>query len=97
MIQKPMCERSRVMMALVILQKAREDIHSCSSIDSEEFYAEMERSEQALAELERELMAKKPLSRLEQLRRMQEAAIEREDFERAALLRDELKKLVGEE
>jgi protein-arginine kinase activator protein McsA len=47
--------------------------------------------------LERELMAKKPLSRLEQLRRMQEAAIDREDFERAALLRDELKKLAGEE
>ena len=83
--------------ALVILQKAREDIRSCSSIDSQEFYAEMERSEQALAELERELMAKKPLSRLEQLRRMQEAAIDREDFERAALLRDELKKLAGEE
>ncbi len=82
--------------ALSIVQKAREEIGSCTAIDSEEFYAEIARSEQALEELELELREKKPLSRLEQLRRMQETAIEREDFERAALLRDELKKVASE-
>ena len=35
----------------------------------------------------------RPLSRLEQLQRLLEEAVAREDFERAALLRDELGKL----
>jgi hypothetical protein len=79
--------------ALSIVEKAREEIRSCGSIETEEFFAEVERSEQALEELEQELIEKKPLSRPDQLRRLQQAAIESEDFERAALLRDELKKI----
>ena len=62
-------------------------------VEAEEFHAEMERSEEALSELQREVEGLRPLSRLEQLQRLLEEAVEREDFERAALLRDELSKL----
>ena len=53
----------------------------------------MQRSEEALSDLQREVEQLRPLSRMEQLQLLQEEAVAREDFERAALLRDELRKL----
>ncbi len=86
-------EKQDYAQALEIVAQTREQVRECAEVDVEEFYAEQERSERALDELEQELQAKMPPSRLQQLQHMLETAIEREDFERAALLRDELKKL----
>ncbi len=90
------CEDDAYDRALEIVEETRAHIGQCRAVDAEEFHAEMERSEQALDELQRELQDKRPLSRLEQLERLQEEAVAREDFERAALLRDELRKLQEE-
>tara|TARA_B100000886_G_C20351274_1_gene460978 strand:+ start:45 stop:821 length:777 start_codon:yes stop_codon:yes gene_type:complete len=79
--------------ALAIVDETRERISACPTVEAEEFHAEMERSEEALSDLQREVEQLRPLSRMEQLQRLQEEAVAREDFERAALLRDELRKL----
>jgi hypothetical protein len=86
-------EKQDYVQALEIVEQTREQIRQCAEVDVEEFYAEQERSERALDELQRNLQAKIPLSHLQQLQRMLETAIAKEDFERAALLRDELEKL----
>ncbi|MGB1717825.1 MAG: UvrB/UvrC motif-containing protein, partial [Candidatus Latescibacterota bacterium] len=87
------CEDEAYDRALDIVDETRERISACRVVEAEEFHAEMERSEEALSELQREVEGLRPLSRLEQLQRLLEEAVEREDFERAALLRDELSKL----
>ena len=87
------CEDEAYDRALDIVDETRERISACRVVEAEEFHAEMERSEEALSELQREVEGLRPLSRLEQLQRLLEEAVAREDFERAALLRDELGKL----
>ena len=82
--------------ALAIVDETRDRISACPVVEAEEFHAEMERSEEALSELRREVEELRPLSRIEQLQSLQEEAVAREDFERAALLRDELRKLQEE-
>ena len=82
--------------ALAVIEETRERIAACQTVEADEFHAEMERSEEVLNELQREVEELRPLSRLEQLKRLQEEAVAREDFERAALLRDELRKLQEE-
>jgi len=79
--------------AVAIVEEARKRIQDLSEVEAEEFYAERERSEQALAELEEELRSKKPPSRREVLEHRLQEAIDREEFEKAAVIRDELKKL----
>jgi hypothetical protein len=83
--------------ALDIVHQTRDQIGSWPEVEAEEFYVECERSELALEELEQELLQKKPLSHQEQLERSLQEAIDRDEFERAVELRDELKKLLGEE
>lgn len=82
--------------ALEILAEVKEQIRGLSDVEAEEFHVERERSQQALDELAEELRGKKPLSRREILERRLQEAIEREEFERAAVIRDELKKLETE-
>ncbi len=79
--------------ALVIVQQTRARIGTWPEVEAEEFYIERERSEAALDELEQEILQKKPLSQKEQLERWLQEAVDSEEFEKAALLRDELKKL----
>lgn len=79
--------------ALGILAEAKEQIRSLSEVEAEEFHVERERSQQALDELAEELRGRRPLSRREILEQRLQEAIEREEFERAAVIRDELKKL----
>ncbi len=90
------CQEEAYDRALAIVDETRDRIEACTAVEAEEFRAEMERSEQALDELQREVREMRPLSRSEQLQKMQEEAVAREDFERAALLRDELRKLQEE-
>ena len=79
--------------ALLIVRSTRARIGTWPEVEAEEFYIERERSEAALDELEQEILQKRPLSQKEQLERRLQEAVDSEDFEKAALLRDELKKL----
>lgn len=79
--------------ALTIVRQTRVRIGSWPEVEAEEFYFERERSEAALEELEQEILEKRPLSQKEQLEHWLQEAVDSEEFEKAALLRDELKKL----
>ena len=83
--------------ALDIVHQTGDQIGSWPEVEAEEFFVERERSEAALEELEQELMQKRPLSHQEQLERALQEAIDSEEFERAAVLRDEIAKLQREE
>lgn len=82
--------------ALAIVAQAQEQIAALDPVEAEEFTVELERSQQALSELVAELETRKPRSRREILEKLLAQAVEREAFERAAQLRDELKKLTAE-
>ena len=79
--------------ALEILADTRQQIESLSDVEAEEFFAERERSLEALDELVEELSGRRPLSEREQLEQELEAAVSAEEFEKAARLRDRLRNL----
>ena len=79
--------------ALEIVREAREKIDRLPDIEAEEFHVERARSEESLEELEQELLSNKPPSRRERLQKNLQTAIDEEDFERAAAIRDELQRL----
>lgn len=79
--------------ALAIVQEAREQIAELPELDVEEFVLERERSQQALDELEEETRRSKPQSREEELQEELQEAIERDEFEKAAAIRDALKEM----
>jgi len=76
--------------ALGTLEQAKEEIAQLPQVDAEEFAVERERSAQALDELIAELTEKRPPTETERLQNELEEAVEREDFERAAVLRDQM-------
>ena len=82
--------------ALGTLEKAKEDISELAEMDAEEFVTERERSSEALDELIAELSEKRPPTETDRLQGELEEAVAREDFERAAVLRDQLRGLSGE-
>lgn len=79
--------------ALQILDETRRQIEGLTAIEAEEFFAERERSLEALDVLVTELTEQRPLSEREQLEQALAEAIEAEAFERAARLRDQLREL----
>ena len=79
--------------ALEIVREARDKIDRLPEMEAEEFHIERARSEESLEELEQELLSNKPPSRRERLQKDLQIAIEEEDFERAAAIRDELQRL----
>ena len=79
--------------ALSIVADAREQIDARGEVDAEEFFSELERSREALDELEREFRDRRPLSEKETLEKELQQAIDGEEFETAARLRDQLKNL----
>lgn len=81
--------------AFRIVREAREKIEALEDVDAEEFHAEKKRSLAALGELAEELTQKKPLSPSERLRRELARAVENEDFEKAAEIRDHIRALEG--
>tara|TARA_Y100000588_G_scaffold264089_1_gene278842 strand:+ start:421 stop:1203 length:783 start_codon:yes stop_codon:yes gene_type:complete len=83
--------------AVEIVRQACDEIDQMPEVEAEEFFIERERSQQVLETLEEELQENRPLSQEEQLQRDLDAAIERENFEKAAELRDALKKLRDDE
>jgi len=79
--------------ALKIVQSGREQIEALADMDDETFQLERERSLAALTELETQLQQKQPVSPVESLQRQLRRAIERQEFERAAELRDRIREL----
>ena len=79
--------------ALEIVAEAREQIDELGEVDAEEFFVERKRSQDALDELEESLRSERPPSRTEKLEQELQDAIDQEDFERAASIRDELNEL----
>ena len=80
--------------ALEIVADARVKIDELPEVDAEEFFAERKRSREALDELEESLRSNRPPSRAEKLERELQEAVDSEEFERAASIRDELKELL---
>jgi len=82
--------------ALKIISGVKEQIQDLDSVDAEEFRIEKKRSLQALDELSAELSGKRPLSTSEQLQMELDDAVEQEEFEKAAQLRDRIRQLEEE-
>jgi hypothetical protein len=79
--------------ALQIIQTARDQIAALAEMDDEAFRFERERSQAALRELEAQVRRTQPVSPLERLERQLRRAIEHQEFERAAELRDRIREL----
>jgi len=83
--------------ALPIIRTALGQITELGESDSEVFQFERRRSEVALRELLSQLEQLRPVSPLERLEKQLRTAIECQDFERAAKLRDRIRELRAQE
>jgi hypothetical protein len=79
--------------SLQMIQDGREKIEALEDMDDETFQVERDRSLTALGELEKQIQQKQPVSPVERLQRQLRRAIERQEFERAAELRDRIREL----
>ena len=87
-LEKPAYEK-----ALRITNEAIEKIQSLPSLEEETFKYERERSLKALQELAAQIQKNRPLSDVEKLEQQLRRAIEKQEFESAALLRDRIREL----
>jgi hypothetical protein len=79
--------------ALSVAKEAVAKIQALEEMDDETFKFERERSLGAMQELVAQVQKNRPLSELEQLEHQLRRAIERQEFERAAQLRDRIRAL----
>jgi hypothetical protein len=79
--------------ALEIVRNSREQLAVLEAMDDDTFRFERERSLATLREFEREIQLKQPVSPVELLQRQLHRAVERQEFERAAELRDRIRAL----
>ena len=86
-------ERQAYEKALKIVNQGIETIEGLEEIEDETFQFERGRSVNALRELASQIQRNRPLSELEQLEHQLRRAIERQEFERAAQLRDKIRDL----
>ncbi len=83
--------------ALHAVRGAMETINALEELDDETFKFERQRSLSALRELARQIERSRPLSETQRLEKQLRRAIERQEFERAAELRDRLRALRKQE
>jgi len=76
-----------------VIREAIRNIESLEDLDDETFRFERERSLTALRELESQIQKNRPLSELEKLEHQLRRAIDTQEFERAAQLRDRIREL----
>ena len=86
-------ERNEYEKALRKFEEGIRAIESLPDIEKSTFTYEKERSLGLLRGMAKEIIGKKPLSEKEKLQRKLQEAIERENYERAAELRDRIQKL----
>ena len=79
--------------AQTIAQGAIRKLETLEDLDDETFKFERDRSLKAMRELSAQIQKSRPLSELEQLEKQLRRAIERQEFERAAQLRDRIRAL----
>jgi hypothetical protein len=79
--------------ALRMADEGIKKIENLEDLEDETFQFERERSLTALRELSSQIQKNRPLSELEQLEQQLRRAIERQEFERAAQLRDRIRDL----
>ena len=79
--------------ALHLTQEAITRIEGLAEVEDETFRFERERSLTGLRDLEAQIQKNRPLSELERLERQLRHAIDRQEFERAADLRDRIRTL----
>ncbi|HEY5911170.1 MAG TPA: UvrB/UvrC motif-containing protein [Verrucomicrobiae bacterium] len=79
--------------ALRLIDDAITRVEALDNIEDETFEFEKQRSLEALRELAAQVRKNRPLSELEQLEHQLRRAIERQEFERAAQLRDRIRAL----
>jgi hypothetical protein len=79
--------------ALKTIQEVIRNIESLDELEDDTFKFERERSLMALRELDAQIQRNRPLSELEQLEHQLRRAIEKQEFERAAQLRDRIREL----
>lgn len=79
--------------ALRMAEEAMQQLDKLEELDDETFQFERERSRTALSELADQIRKNRPLSELEQLEHQLRRAVERQEFERAAQLRDRIRAL----
>jgi hypothetical protein len=79
--------------ALTIIQRAVDRIAALDELDDETFVFERQRSQKALRELQAHIERSRPVPPLERLQQQLRTAIERQEFEQAAELRDRIRAL----
>lgn len=79
--------------ALKIVERGIEQIEALEDLQDDTFLFERDRSLTALRELSSQIQKNRPLSELERLENQLRRAIERQEFERAAQLRDRIRGL----
>jgi len=79
--------------ALTLTREAIAKIEGLEPVEDETFRFEQERSLTALRELADQIQKNRPLSELQQLENQLRRAVERQEFERAAQLRDRIRAL----
>jgi len=83
--------------AVKIVERAVEQVAALEEIEDDTFRFERDRSLTALRELGAQILKNRPLSDLEQLEHQLRRAIERQEFEHAAELRDRIRLLKKEQ
>ena len=78
------------MAGIRIIRDVLDEIENFDEVDAEEFFTEKRRSVESLTELLEELDKRRPLTESERLQRELHDAIDSEEFERAAELRDRI-------
>jgi hypothetical protein len=86
-------ERAAYTQALAIVNEALERIESLEEIEDETFKVEQQRALAALRELASQIDEQRPVSQVECLERELREAIDKQEFERAAQLRDRIRAL----
>src|SRR5215469_1328495 len=79
--------------ALAVVKEAISKIEALEEMEDDTFKFEQERSLTALRELAGQIQKNRPLSQIEQLEHQLRRAVERQEFERAAELRDRIREL----
>jgi hypothetical protein len=83
--------------ALELVDEGLRKIESLTDFDDETFRFERERSSTGLRELRLQIQKNRPMSQIEQLEHQLRRAIQRQEFERAAELRDRIRTLRREQ
>ena len=77
--------------ALKLIAEVAAKIENLPEVDADEFRVEQRRSLKALSQMAEDIRKEKPLSETEALKRELDAAVAREEYEKAAELRDRLR------